>query len=343
MEEETIVIRGYLPHKYSGKQKYFEYLFRNKHQVELIHKYFSLGRISSRLSPSVKFMDFNIFFTIKVFLYLVYKSVIERTKIKIIIDSQENLFLSPILELFGLIMQSTLIFYDSASLSPDKQKYLVKYKKIICMTKVIKKEIIQMVPQIKSSIIQIVSYKIKKYAQSFSENLSPTIQPFKYILYVGSEQPRKNFLTTLKAFNILSKQHSDLQFVKVGKDQSLVNRIKLNNILKLNLRLKSKFYLIEECSDTLLQSLYKNALCLVFPSLYEGFGIPLVEAMAAKCPIVASNIPTTKEICAGAALYVNNNTDPDDYAKILFMLIDNKKIRDEYSNKSWLRSFKYTY
>jgi glycosyltransferase involved in cell wall biosynthesis len=343
MERETIVIRGYFPHKYSGKQKYFDYLFRNKRSVELIHKYFSLGRISSRLSPAIKFMDFKIFFSIKVFLYLVYIKIIRKDAPAIIVDSQENLFISPILELFGLIKKSTLIFYDSASLSSDQQKYLVKYKKIICMTKVIKKEIIQMVPQIKSSTIQIVSYKIKKYVQSFSENLPPTIQPFKYILYVGSEQPRKNFLTTLKAFNILAKQHSDLQFVKVGKDQSLVNRIKLNNILISHLELRSKFNLIEVCSDTLLQSLYKNALCLVFPSLYEGFGIPLVEAMAAKCPIVASNIPTTKEICGRAALYVNNNTNPNDYAKIIFMLSKNRKIRDQYSNKSWLRSFKYTY
>lgn len=343
MEKEIIAIRGYLPHKYSGKQKYFEYLFRNKHPAELIHKYFSLGRISSRLSPAVKFLDLKIFFSIKVFLYLAYKTVSQSKNIITIVDSQENLFLSPILELFGLVEQSTLIFYDSASLSADQQKYLAKYKKIICMTRVIKEEIMKMHPQIKSSKMDVISYKIKRYDQNLSEALPSTIQAHKYILYVGSEQPRKNFLTALEAFRILIKTHSNFRFVKVGKDQSLVNRIKLNNILKLNPGLKSKFYLIEECSDFQLHNLYRNALCLIFPSLYEGFGIPLVEAMAAKCPIIASNIPTTKEICSGAALYVHNNTNPNDYVKLLIMLVENKNFRTKYSSQSYLRSFKYTY
>jgi glycosyltransferase involved in cell wall biosynthesis len=64
-------------------------------------------------------------------------------------------------------------------------------------------------------------------------------------------------------------------------------------------------------SDGALRALYQHAACLVFPSRYEGFGLPAIEAMACLCPVAASDIPALREVCGDAALYFNPASPPD--------------------------------
>ena len=74
-------------------------------------------------------------------------------------------------------------------------------------------------------------------------------------------------------------------------------------------------------SDQALRTLYGQAACFVFPSLYEGFGLPAIEAMACGCPVVASGIPALREVCGDAALYCNP-ADPADIAAAICMILD---------------------
>lgn len=83
---------------------------------------------------------------------------------------------------------------------------------------------------------------------------------------------------------------------------------------------------IGRVSDSALKSLYQHASCLVFPSLYEGFGLPAVEAMACGCPIAASNIPALRETCGDAALYFDP-LSPADIAAQVCRLVDDAALR----------------
>ena len=71
------------------------------------------------------------------------------------------------------------------------------------------------------------------------------------------------------------------------------------------MKLSNKVFFLQNVSDTELSGLYQNSLALIMPSLMEGFGLPAIEAMANKCLILASDIPSLKEACGNVALYFN--------------------------------------
>jgi glycosyltransferase involved in cell wall biosynthesis len=118
-----------------------------------------------------------------------------------------------------------------------------------------------------------------------------------YILYVGDRKKYKNFEGLLQAFYIWSKNR-DVELVVVGADWSDEETRKISE-----LKLLTKMRLIAYPDDIILRNLYNQALAFVIPSLYEGFGIPLLEAMSCGCPVVASRIPSTVEIAGDVPFY----------------------------------------
>jgi len=121
-----------------------------------------------------------------------------------------------------------------------------------------------------------------------------------YLLFVGTIQPRKNLLRLIQAFAQVN--NSDLDLVFVGKKGWLFEDI-LKEPQKLGVEEKVKF--LDYVQDVDLPYLYYGAKCFVFPSLCEGFGIPLLEAMAVGCPIITSNISSMPEIAGNAAIFVD--------------------------------------
>lgn len=134
-----------------------------------------------------------------------------------------------------------------------------------------------------------------------------------YILSVGTIQPRKNYVKLIEAFGIFLQKNKqkfrDVQLVIVGKKGWLYDEI-LETPKKLGLTESVKF--LDFVPDEELPSLYSHALCFALPSLYEGFGLPVLEAMSYKCPVVVSNVSSLPEIAGKAAVYV----DPEDVASI---------------------------
>lgn len=122
-----------------------------------------------------------------------------------------------------------------------------------------------------------------------------------YLLFVGTLQPRKNITSLVSAFENLS---GDLQLVIVGKHGWLYEPIidRISSSPK-----KNQIKIVEYVADHELQVLYQNAICLVLPSFYEGFGIPVVEAMASGCVVVVSNTSSLPEVAGKAGIYVNPN------------------------------------
>src|SRR5258708_9811473 len=146
-----------------------------------------------------------------------------------------------------------------------------------------------------------------------------------YILFFGTVQPRKNISRLIEAFAKISKNGEgahDLQLVIVGKKGWQYEEI-FAAPEKFHVSDKVKF--LDFVSDDDLPSLYENALCYVLPSLYEGFGLPVLEAMKYDCPVIISNVSSLPEAGGDAALYV----DPEnvtDIAEKIEKLITNEKL-----------------
>ena len=158
----------------------------------------------------------------------------------------------------------------------------------------------------------------------------------KYLLCVAScLSPGKNLRNVVEAFNKTDIQ--DLKLVIVGQklkhfsDEKLLSEVESNkNII-----------LTGYVSDSRLANLYRNAELFVFPSFYEGFGIPPLEAMSCGCPVITSDVTALPEVCADAAYYVN----PHEVDEIVFginKILSNKEIKNELINKGYERVKKFS-
>lgn len=126
----------------------------------------------------------------------------------------------------------------------------------------------------------------------------------KYFLFVGSVKPHKNLKNALLGFEQLKTE--DYQFIIVGKKEGFITGDKgiFDLVNRIN-QSKEKVLFTGNITDTELYVWYKGASALVMPSFYEGFGLPLVEAMHFNLPIICSDIPIFREICGEKVLYFN--------------------------------------
>lgn len=158
-----------------------------------------------------------------------------------------------------------------------------------------------------------------------------------YILFVGTLQPRKNITRLIEAFSQI--KNDKLSLVIVGKRGWQYTDI-LSAPEKYGIENKVKF--LDFVTDEDLPSLYKNAVCFALPSLYEGFGLPVLEAMKFGCPVVTSNVSSLPEAGGDAALYFDPN-DTSDIAKVLTKVISDAKLREEMTKKGYNQIKKFSW
>jgi glycosyltransferase involved in cell wall biosynthesis len=139
-----------------------------------------------------------------------------------------------------------------------------------------------------------------------------------YCVVVGSLDPRKNLHGVLDAIERLGHL-SAIKFVIVGgKNPRIFNSDGADDHSVHSQQVIWAGFV----SDAELKSLYENAGCLVFPSLYEGFGLPPLEAMYCGCPVIASARTSIPEVCGDAAMYCDATSADDIAAKIAHMMSD---------------------
>ncbi len=128
----------------------------------------------------------------------------------------------------------------------------------------------------------------------------------RYMLFVGAIEPKKNVGRLIEAYLridadmplVIAGKRAWLWEGEIGRFESLFNE-----------NLEGKVRFMEYVSEMELRHLYSGAYCFVFPSLYEGFGLPPLEAMNFGCPVIVSKAASLPEICGDAALYVENPYD----------------------------------
>jgi glycosyltransferase involved in cell wall biosynthesis len=146
-----------------------------------------------------------------------------------------------------------------------------------------------------------------------------------YLLSVGTQEPRKNLRRIIEAFRTLNSNYSLVIAGKYGWGETI----------KPARGVKSVSYVSEKD----LPPLYAGATCLIYPSLYEGFGLPVVEAMAIGCPVVTSDRGSLKEIAGDAAVIVN----PEDVSSIASGVKSAIRNRDQLVNKGLAQANKFSW
>jgi glycosyltransferase involved in cell wall biosynthesis len=198
-----------------------------------------------------------------------------------------------------------------------------KADKIIAISNNTKKDIINIwnIPEEKITVCYLGYDKINIESFDLTRKFQ---QP--YILFVGFRKNQKNFEKYLDVFKIISERYKDLVLICTGfpfdsSEHKLINNYDLTNkIFQLSV------------PENEMASLYHNAEAFVYPSFYEGFGLPLLEAMNAQCPVICSNTSCFPEICGDAALYFNPYSI-DDMVDITAKVLSNYDLRKNLVKK----------
>lgn len=160
--------------------------------------------------------------------------------------------------------------------------------------------------------------------------------PDKYILYVGSLEPRKNIKTLIKAYLLLKDIKRKFKLVLVGfkgwKNADIMKMIKKN---------KKYIKYLGYVEESKMPEIYSRATLFVYPSLYEGFGIPPLEAMSCGTPVIASNRFSLPEVCGDAAFYCDPTIKG--IALALNVLVNDENLRKKLISKGLEHSKKYSW
>ncbi len=218
---------------------------------------------------------------------------------------------------------------DNAS-SEQKQELLTRASKVIAVSENTKQDLLELY-DIKSNKIEVVHHSTSfiNHQQPHNFHLKT---PSNYLLYVGSRNDYKNFDGLLKSVVIVLKNNPNLFLLCAGggnfseNEQNLINQLDIKNQV-----IHQHFY-----SDNTLFGLYQNALAFVYPSKYEGFGIPILEAFACGCPVILSDTSCFPEVAEDAALYFNPDNQEDMTDK-LGQIIKDISLRKSLIEKGFIR------
>ncbi len=162
----------------------------------------------------------------------------------------------------------------------------------------------------------------------------PTGCPKAFALHVGTIEPRKNIITLLEAWEQLQKEGADLPLVLCGRFGWKSDELKAKIEKAQEEGWVHHFGYVE---NSQLAALYESATLVVFPSLYEGFGLPAIEALWAGAPLLASDIPVLREVAADAALYADPET-PEEWVRQARLVAEDEDLRADLARRGRQRA-----
>lgn len=243
-----------------------------------------------------------------------------------------------VLTIYDMIHEKRLIHTaatkDNLQVITNKKILAKKADKIIAISESTKNDIVE-VYGIAPGKIDVIYLANSLFP---SENfLPPVAVPEKYILFVGNRSDYKNFDLTLKAITPLLQSDRTLHLICAGgkkfteKEKLHLQELDIQHqVMQLNI------------SDVFLGYLYQHALCFVFPSIYEGFGIPTLEAFACGCPVVLSNTSSMPEVGGDAAVYIDPYSQESIYQSVN-KIINTPLLRNELTQKGYIQLKKFSW
>lgn len=229
-------------------------------------------------------------------------------------------------------------FWDSKAVIEMKKNIAKRASKIITISESVKKDVIYYY-NLDDKLIDVIHlgnpYEDKP---SINHNNFYDAHGYNnYILFVGNRTANKNFNFFIEAVSYLLNKNKDINILCAGggsfsnAEKNLFSSLNINNQV---------FH--EQITDDTIQHFYKNAIAFVYPSLYEGFGIPILEAFNFGCPTVLSNLEVFLEVAADAAIYF----DPNDKLSILNSIstvINNSELRENLRKKGYEQLKKFSW
>lgn len=161
-----------------------------------------------------------------------------------------------------------------------------------------------------------------------------------FILNVGTLEPRKNLITLIRVFSICKTMYKiEHKLVIIGR-----KGWKYENIFYLikELKLQDEIIILQDIRDEELVYYYNTADIFIYPSLYEGFGLPVLEAMQCGCPVIVSNISSLPEITGDAGLLVSP-LDTEGIAEAIVKILGNKELRYSMKQKGIEQAKKFSW
>jgi len=215
-------------------------------------------------------------------------------------------------------------------LKRNTPKYLTKATSVVTVSEFSKDDIVKHYG-IDPDKIDVIYNGVKTIFRPFSVDIKDAIKEKytdgkEYFIYAGAIQPRKNLTNLLKAFSIFKKRlQSSMKLVIAGR-----LAWKNDEFLKLlnNYKYKSDVVLTGYVPEEELAGLIASAYALIYPSLYEGFGVPVAEAMKCGVPVLTSAKTSMQEVAGDAGLYFNPN-DHVDIADKMMLIYKDEKLRNE--------------
>jgi glycosyltransferase involved in cell wall biosynthesis len=181
-------------------------------------------------------------------------------------------------------------------------------------------------------------YSREYYSVELNEQAIASIKydfSYPYLLFVSTIEPRKNIINIVKAFNFLKQKYKiEHHLILIGKKgwhyQPIFAAIK-------NSQWEIYIHHLDYLSDELVALFYSKADVFVYPSYYEGFGLPVLEAMTLGAPVVTSNTSSLPEVAGDAALLIDPN-DPMQLAEAILQVISDRHLRQELIDKGKKRA-----
>jgi glycosyltransferase involved in cell wall biosynthesis len=186
------------------------------------------------------------------------------------------------------------------------------------------------IPQSKIKVVY-QSCDANFYSEPSQEQIQEVINkhqlPDNFLLYVGTIEERKNLLTIVKALKIVK----DIPLVVVGKKLKYFKKVM--EYIKEN-KLKNRVVFLKDVSNTDLPVIYRLSKTFIFPSISEGFGIPIIEALTCKTPVITTNGGCFPEAAGPDSLYIDSSNEIDLAEKITFLL-ESESTRKQITEKGF--------
>jgi glycosyltransferase involved in cell wall biosynthesis len=234
-----------------------------------------------------------------------------------------------VLDMTHEIFKGEFAAFDKTS--EDKRKALEKADGVVCISESTKNDVMDLlnIPEDRIKVIYLAN-------SLTTEVKEPPLVEGKYLLYVAKRKGYKNFKLIVDAFKRSKTLRDDFKLVCVGggnftsDERALMKESMINDPIYFS------------ASDNSLANLYKYAFALVYPSKYEGFGIPPLEAMSYDCPVITTKVSSIPEVVGDAGIYIDPD-DPQNLVEEIEKLLNDKNLRDSLVLRGKVQSQKFSW